>query len=193
MRFDAARAASEWPSLAVCVAVAGCDTTANSIGKRIDYKSESTRAGARDTARPDDARSTTTATTCRPPRASPRRDATRPRPATRSPSTRSATPDRAGGNERWLVVKCDAGGSVEHDAQVLDGQRLRARRSSSRARHHGDRLGGEPRRTAAHRSRSTIGKVADRLLHTLQARQVPHAHRARHRARHGRHLHLAPR
>ena len=39
--------------------------------------------------------------------------------------------------------------------------------------------------------RSTIGKVARPLLHDLQARQVPHAHRARHRARHRRDLRLA--
>ena len=40
---------------------------------------------------------------------------------------------------------------------------------------------------------STLGKFVDVFYRQLQARQVPHAHRARHRARHGRDLHLPSR
>ena len=63
----------------------------------------------------------------------------------------NATPEARivrGGTERWLVVKATPAGRLEHAAQVLDRHRLRAGGRAADARHHGDRLGGEPRRHA---------------------------------------------
>ena len=82
---------------------------------------------------------------------------------------------------------------VEHDAPVLEQRRLRGCRRAADGRHHGNRLGGKPRRRAEHVAAADDRQVRRHLRQHVQARQVPHADRARQRAGHRRHLHLAPR
>ena len=78
-------------------------------------------------------------------------------------------------------------------APVLGRQGLRHRQRAAGAGRDGNRLGGEPRRDSAGPVPQVHRQVPRRVLLDVQARQVPHAHRARHRARHGRNLHLASR
>ena len=83
---------------------------------------------------------------------------------------------------------------MEHVAPVLDRHGFVLAVEQPHGRRDGDRLGREPRRDSAATSSATHDRqVHRRLLHDLQARQVPHAHRARRRAGHGRDLRLAPR
>ncbi len=159
--------------------------------KRIDYKSETRGARARVAARPNDAAvrrplhvSTASGLAAQSaPPAGRRRDRRQCDGRCQDRSRRQrALARRQGHTPR----------SVEHDAQVLDGHRLRARGRATDARHHGNRLGGKPRRPAEHGPRGHDRQGRRRVLQQLQARQVPHADRTGHRARHGRHLHFAP-
>ena len=164
-----------------------------SLAKKIDYKSTSTRAGARAAAGPHDA--AVRRPLQRHDRVGPRR-AERESPARRRGDRRQRERRRADRARRHRALarrQDDARGGVEHAAPVLDRHRLRARDRAADARHHGNRLGGEPRRHAERFPAQHDRQVRRRLLHHLQARQVPHAHRARHRAGHGRDLHLASR
>ena len=68
---------------------------------------------------------------------------------------RSRAPARAlAGRQRHARAGVDDG------ARVLAGERLRARASSSRARHHGNRLGREPRRDPAGLRPQHVGKFS---------------------------------
>ncbi len=98
------------------------------------------------------------------------------------------------GSERCLVVKTSP--RTRHGrrfAGLLDQERLRDRQRAAGAGHHGNRLGREPRRSAAGLLQKFVSKYVSFAGRYLQARQVPHADRARHRARHGRDLHQPPR
>ena len=146
LRRAAARAAPPSPSP---FALAGCESTTTSLGKKIDYKSvvdARRRSSCRPTSR---RRSTTTATTVDHgvgPRAR-RRDA----PARAAEAiAANATPDAQIVRARHRALagrQGHAGAGVEHvTRQFWLENGLRARGRAAAGRHHGNRLGGEPRR-----------------------------------------------
>ena len=122
------------------------------------------------------------------------RDATRPEDAatrsrrTRSPTRRSSRRATSAGS--YVARRRSTRGTSRASSGST---RASCSRTSIRLRRHGNRLGGEPRRDAAGLPAQHDRQVRRPLLHDLQAREVPHAHRARHRARHRRHLHFEPR
>ena len=169
------------------------DRSVGSIGKRIDYKSAGAAPVARVAARPDDAAVRRSLRGHVRIRSSRRRTRRGPSRSDLLPvNTRSA---------RRRVPAASAGWSSRrrrsrrgrHVRRVLDRQRLRHRHRAARARRDGNRLGGEPRGDSAGRPAQVHRQVHRRVLLDVQARQVPHADRARHRARHGRNLRVASR
>ena len=164
--------------------LAGCETT-TSLGKKIDYKSVQTAPALEIPPDLNVAAATTTATTCRPRRASPRATRRSPRRASRSRPTRSRDAKIVQGGQRALAASS---------------RRRRSRRGTSRRKFwldNGFVLAIEhpssglmetdwaenradlPHRFPAQHPRQVRGS----FLYDLQARQVPHAHRARQRAR----------
>ena len=120
------------------------------------------------------------------------RGATQPAATDRAAGRRRRCAHRARGQRALAGRQGDARAGLEHRAQVLDRHRLRARDRAA-----GPSASWRPtgRRTAPTFRRISIRKydrqVRRRVLLDVQARQVPHADRARHRARHRRDLHLA--
>ena len=86
------------------------------------------------------------------------------------------------GTERWLVVKAspDQAWTTSRQFWIDSGFVLAVEQPN--AGHHGDRLGGEPRRHSAGLAPPDDRQGHGPVLHDVQARQVPHAARARRRA-----------
>ena len=97
------------------------------------------------------------------------------------------------GTERWLVVKAHARADLVDGAPVLERPGLRRRGRAAHDRRDGNRLGREPRRDPDGSGAPDDRQVHRHPLHDVQARQVPHARRARHRARHDGDLPVASR
>ena len=162
--------------------------------KRIDYKSD--RAARRrsrcrrtsTTPRYDDRYNVTTAIGLA------AQSANRPRAVEGSPSTRRRT--------RGSSAPATSAGSSSRRRRSRRGTRCASSgtTSASCSRSSNRTIGVMETDWAENRAeipsdgpRGTIGKYIDIFYTTLQARQVPHAHRARHRARHRRDLHFASR
>ena len=175
--------------------LAGCESMQRSTARR-STTSRRRRAGARDAARPHDADVRRSLHGRRRRRASPpRRRTAAARPRERRCRRNAGRAHRAR-RQRSAGSSCratpeQAWNTIARSSGTENGFVHRGR--AARARHHGNRLGGKPRRDAAGcpaavRSASTSTRSLD-----VQARQVPHADRARQRARHRRDLHLPPR
>ena len=121
-----------------------------SIGKRIDYKSASRGAGARDAARPQRRRATTTATRVDHGDRSRRAAGAAARKQSRSAADTNADARivRAG-NERWLVVKATPEQAWNTMRQFWTDIGFVLAVEQPHDRHHGNRLGREPRRDSA--------------------------------------------